>query len=244
MKIDCIDFIKSNEMSEKIVTLLHAFFEQPGYISNWAEQNDFEIEEIHCWKKPEYPDPKEVRRLLIMGGPMGVYQTKEFPWLIEEIKFIRAVIDAGNKVLGICLGSQLISAAMGAKVYLNEKPEIGWFDLNWNSDAFKHPLSYGVSSRSKVFHYHSDTFDLPENALLLASSQATKNQAYALGDNVLALQFHMEVNHDLLEDMLFHGEELVPDTYVQPVKRIWEGIYDVMQNHTDLATILENIYCD
>jgi len=123
-------------MSKKIVTLLHAFFEQPGYISNWAEQNDFEIEEIHCWKKPEYPDPKEVKRLLIMGGPMGVYQTKEYPWLIEEIKFIRAVIDAGNKVLGICMGSQLISAAMGAKVYPNEKPEIGLNKCFMNPDFF------------------------------------------------------------------------------------------------------------
>lgn len=231
-------------MSKKIVTLMHAFFEKPGYISNWAEQNDFEIEEIHCWKSPEYPDPKEVKRLLIMGGPMGVYQTKDYPWLIEEIRFIRAVIDAGNKVLGICLGSQLISAAMGAKVHQNHKPEIGWFDINWTSTAYDHPLSYGVSSRSKVFHYHADTFDLPENALLLASSLACMHQAYALGDNVLALQFHMEINHELLEDMLFHGEEIVKDTYVQNIKQIREGIYDVMQNHTDLATLLENIYCD
>jgi GMP synthase-like glutamine amidotransferase len=231
-------------MSKKIVTLLHAFFEKPGYISNWAEQNDFELDEIHCWQRPKYPDPKEVTRLLIMGGPMGVYQTKDYPWLIDEIKFIRGVIDAGNKVLGICLGSQLIAAAMGAKVYPNDKPEIGWFDLKWNRAAYDHPLSYGVSSHSKVFHYHSDTFDLPENAVLLASSQACKHQAFALGDHVLALQFHMEVTNELLEDMLFHGGELVKDNYVQSDEKIREGIYDVMQNHTDLATLLENIYCD
>ena len=231
-------------MNKTIVTLLHAFFEKPGYISNWAEQNDFEIEEIHCWKSPEYPDPRDVKRLLIMGGPMGVYETKKYPWLIDEIKFIRAVIDAGNKVLGICLGSQLISTAMGAKVYSNDQPEIGWFEIVWNEAAYKHPLSYGVSSHSKVFHYHGDTFDLPVNAVLLASSRGCKHQAYALGNNVLALQFHMEVNHELLEDMLFHGDELVPDTFVQNKKQIQDGIYDVMQNHTDLATLLENIYCD
>jgi GMP synthase-like glutamine amidotransferase len=230
-------------MSKTIVTLLHAFFEKPGYISNWAEQNDFEIEEIHCWKSPEYPDPKDVKRLLIMGGPMGVYEAKDYLWMLDEIRFIRAVIDAGNNVLGICLGSQLISAAMGAKVYPNDQPEIGWFEVRWNEAAYKHPLTYGVSSHSKVFHYHGDTFDLPEDAVLLASSKGCKHQAYALGNNVLALQFHMEVNHELLEDMLFHGDELVPDTFVQSKKQIQDGIYDVMQNHTDLGTLLENIYC-
>jgi GMP synthase-like glutamine amidotransferase len=229
-------------MSKKIVILLHAFFEKPGYISNWAEQNDFEIDEIHCWQRPEYPDPEKVERLLIMGGPMGVYQTKEYPWLIDEIKFIRGVIDAGNKVLGICLGSQLIAAAMGAKVYPNDKPEIGWFDLKWNKAAYDHPLSYGVSCHSKVFHYHSDTFDLPENAVLLASSQACKHQAFAMGDHVLALQFHLEITNELLEDMLFHGGELVKDDCVQSDEKIRDGIYDVMQNHADLATLLENIY--
>ena len=229
-------------MIKKIVTLLHAKFEQPGYVSNWASQNNFELEEIHCWKNPEYPDPKDVDRLLIMGGPMSVYQAIDYPWMLDEIRFIRAVIDAGNKVLGICLGSQLISAAMGAKVFPNLEPEIGWFEINWNKAAYEHPLTYGVSSHSKVFHYHGDTFDLPENAVLLASSKACLNQAYALGDNVLALQFHMEINHELLEDMLFHGDEIIQDSFVQSVKKIRDGIYDVMQNHTDLATLLENLY--
>jgi GMP synthase-like glutamine amidotransferase len=229
-------------MTKKIVALLHATFEQPGYISTWAEYNGFKIDEVYCWKNPKYPHPDDVDRLLIMGGPMGVNDVNDHPWLTEEIKFIRSVIDAGNKVLGICLGSQLISSAMGAKVFQNEKREIGWFEIEWNETAYRHSLTYGVSSLSKVFHYHGDTFDLPENAILLASSQACKHQAYALGNNVLALQFHMEITYDLLNDMLFHGEELVMDTFVQPEKMIREGIYDVMQNHTDLATILENMY--
>jgi GMP synthase-like glutamine amidotransferase len=231
-------------MNNKIVTLSHAFYESPGYISNWAAQNDFEIEEIKSWKRPEYPDPKEVKRLLIMGGPMGVYEVNEHPWLLEEIRFIRAVIDAGNRVLGICLGSQLIAAAMGAKVYPNDQSEIGWFEIRWNEAAYKHPLAYGVSSYSKVFHHHGDTFDLPEHAVLLASSTGCKHQAFALGNHVLALQFHMEVTKELIDDMLFHSDELVPGTFVQTRTQIEEGIYDVMQNHTDLASLLENIYCD
>lgn len=231
-------------MNKTIVTLLHAEFEQPGYISHWAEQNKFELELLNCWQNPVYPDPKEVDRILIMGGPMGVYEAQKYPWMLDEIRFIRSVIDAGKKVLGICLGSQMISAALGAKVYPNHCHEIGWFKLTWDKAAYDHPLTYGVSSHSKVFHYHGDTFDLPENALLLASSKACKHQAYALGNNVLALQFHMEITHELLEEMLFHGDDLDPDTFVQSRKQIRDGIYDVMQNHTDLATILENIFCD
>ena len=232
------------EMSNKIVTLSHVFYESPGYISKWAEQNDFEIEDISCWKNPKYPDPKDVKRLLIMGGPMGVYEAKDYPWILDEIRFIRTVIDAGNKVLGICLGSQLIAAAMGAKVYPNDYQEIGWFEIRWNEAAYKHPLAYGVSNHSKVYHHHGDTFDLPENAVLLASSEGCKHQAFAIGNNVLALQFHMEVNKELIEDMMFHSAELVPGTFVQDRKQIEDGIYDVMQNHTDLASLLENIYCD
>ena len=231
-------------MNNKIVTLSHVFYESPGYISKWAEQNNFEIEEIFCWKNPVYPDPKDVKRLLIMGGPMGVYDAKDYLWMLDEIRFIRAVIDAGNKVLGICLGSQLMSAAMGAKVYPNDYHEIGWFEIQWNEAAYKHPLAYGVSSHSKVFHHHGDTFDLPENAVLLASSKGCKHQAFAIGNTVLALQFHMEVNKELIEDMMFHSAELVPGTFVQDRKQIDDGIYDVMQNHTDLASLLENIYCD
>ena len=231
-------------MIKKIVTLLHAEFEQPGYISQWAGQNDFEIESFYCWKNPVYPDPKEVDRLLIMGGPMSVYEALKYPWMLDEIRFIRSVIDAGKKVLGICLGSQMISAALEAKVYPNPSREIGWFEIKWDKAAYEHPLTYGVSSHSKVFHYHGDTFDLPENAVLLASSSGCQHQAYALGNNVLALQFHMEVTHELLEDMLDHEDELIPEKFVQSKKRIQDGIYDVMQNHTDLATILKNIYCD
>jgi len=210
-------------MTKKIITLLHAEFEQPGYISQWAEQNDFEIEPINCWENPVYPDPKEVDRLLIMGGPMSVYEALKYLWMLDEIRFIRSVIDAGKKVLGICLGSQMISAALEAKVYPNHSREIGWFEIKWDKAAYEHPLTYGVSSHSKVFHYHGDTFDLPKNAVLLASSNGCQNQAFAFGNNVLALQFHMEVTHELLEDMLDHEDELIPEKFVQSKKRIQDA---------------------
>jgi len=228
----------------KIYALIHVDFEEPGYIGIWAENNDFEVIRINCWENPVYPDVNEVDRLLIMGGPMGVYETDKYDWLKTELVFIKNVIDAGKKVLGICLGSQLIAAAMGAKVYPMAKPEIGWFLVTWNKAALMHTLTRGVSRKTKVFHYHGDTFDLPENATLMASSDGCVNQAYVIGNNVIALQFHLEIVPELLTNMMANTGELVPDKFVQSKERIHEGIYDVMQNHTDLATILENIFLE
>jgi GMP synthase-like glutamine amidotransferase len=228
----------------KIHVLIHADFEQPGYIDLWAENNDFELVKIKCWENPTYPDVNTVDRLLIMGGPMGVYELDKYTWLATEIGFIKDVIDKGKKVLGICLGSQLIAAAMGAKVYPMTHKEIGWFMITWDKAALMHQLTKGVSRKTKVFHHHGDTYDLPDNATRMASSEGCVNQAFVIGNNVLALQFHMEIVPSLLKDMMAHGGELKTGSFVQTEERINEGIYDVMQNHTDLSTILENVFYD
>lgn len=228
----------------KIYALIHADFEQPGYIDLWAENNNFEVVKIKCWENPVYPDVNVVDRLLIMGGPMGVYETDKYNWLTTELVFIKDVIDKGKKVLGICLGSQLIAAAMGAKVYPMKNKEIGWFMITWDKAALMHTLTKGVSRKTKVFHYHGDTFDLPRNATLMASSEGCVHQAYVIGNNVLALQFHIEIIPELLNNMMAHAGELEIGPFVQTKERIQEGIYDVMQNHTDLATILENVFIE
>lgn len=226
----------------KIYVLIHADFEQPGYIDLWVVYNKCELIKINCFENPVYPIVNEVDRLIIMGGPMGVYETDKYNWLTPEISFIKSVIDGGKKVLGICLGSQLIAAAMGAKVYPMKHKEIGWFMITWEKAALMNSLTKGVSRKTKVFHHHGDTFDLPQQATLMASSEGCMNQAYVIGNNVLALQFHLEIVPDLLNGMMTHSAAVVPDRFVQTNERIQEGIYDVMQNHTDLATLLENMF--
>ena len=145
---------------------------------------------------------------------------RSFAWLSTEKKFIRQAIDAGKIVLGICLGSQLVSAALGAKVYANNEKEIGWFDIELTLNA-QAGIFYGIGSTLRVFHWHGDTFDLPENAVLLASSAATKNQAYIYKDRVLALQFHLEQTADTLHEMIETGrKELKKGKYIQPEKEL------------------------
>ncbi len=130
--------------------------------------------------------------LVVMGGPMGVYDTPEHPWIAPEIAGIAARIEAGRPTLGVCLGSQMIAAALGARVYPGSGPELGFAplaDLDMES-----PLAHlaGVA----MLHWHGDTFDLPAGARRLASTARYANQAFALGDHVLALQFHAEMGED------------------------------------------------
>lgn len=130
--------------------------------------------------------------LVVMGGPMGVYDAPEFPWITQEIAGIGARIAAGRPTLGVCLGSQMIAAALGARVYPGHEPEVG-FALLSDLDA-ESPLAHlaGVA----MLHWHGDTFDLPPGARRLASTPRYANQAFAVGDHVLALQFHAEMGED------------------------------------------------
>ncbi|NTV83276.1 MAG: amidotransferase, partial [Bacteroidales bacterium] len=124
--------------------------------------------------------------------------------------------------LGICLGSQMIASALGAKVYRNPVKEIGWFPIQIlkspNPQIFQFPIPF------TPLHWHGETFDLPEGAVLLASSEATKNQAFQYGKNVLAIQFHPEANRETLEDFCFHFKnELVPGKFIQTEDEIFSG---------------------
>ena len=112
----------------------------------------------------------------------------------------------------------MVSSALGARVYQNNEKEIGWFDISLTPAAQSGNLFSGLPSKMKVFHWHGDTFDLPENAVLLASSDATKNQAYVYNEKVLALQFHLET--DSLEEMIGSGVDEMPGRYIQTEEEI------------------------
>lgn len=139
--------------------------------------------------------------LIVMGGPMGVYEQDRYPFLKRELSFIRKAMEADKPVLGICLGSQLIAHALGARVYPNAKKEIGWYRVHLTSEGKKDPLMKGANA-PWVFQWHGDTFDLPRGARRLASSTLCKNQAFRYGDNVYALQYHLEVDGPMIREWL------------------------------------------
>jgi GMP synthase-like glutamine amidotransferase len=138
-----------------------------------------------------------------MGGPMGVYEEKEYPLLKEEKVMIREAFKDNIPILGICLGSQLIANALGAKVY-PYKQEIGWYDVRRvNADD----VSRDLPERMMTFQWHNDTFDLPENAKQLYEGNNVRNQAFRIG-NAIALQFHLEVTPEIINKWIESEESL------------------------------------
>jgi len=136
---------------------------------------------------------------IILGGPIGVYETEDYPFLQQEIDLLKVRLEKNLPTLGICLGAQLIAHALGAKVYAGHSKEIGWSKLKLASIE-NNPLK--ALEDIEVLHWHGDTFDLPEQAELLASSDLYPNQAFRVGQNILALQFHAEVASESLEKWL------------------------------------------
>lgn len=143
---------------------------------------------------------------IILGGPIAVYETEDYPFLQQEIDLLKVRLEKNLPTLGICLGAQLIAAALNAKVYPGDVKEIGWSKLSLASIE-NNPLK--ALEDIDVLHWHGDTFDLPEQAELLASTELYANQAFRIGSNILALQFHPEVASDSLEKWLIgHSCEL------------------------------------
>lgn len=144
---------------------------------------------------------------VICGGPIGVYETDRYPFLLDELDAIERRVESGRPTLGLCLGAQLVAAAMGAPVYPGRRKEIGWGRVQLTLDGRISCLS--AVADSPVLHWHGDTFDLPPGATLLASSDLYSNQAFSIGPTTLALQFHAEADPVRMEQWLIgHTAEL------------------------------------
>jgi GMP synthase (glutamine-hydrolysing) len=152
-------------------------------------------------KVPE--DPFGSLGFIVMGGPMGVYEADRFPFLRDEQRLIRQAAESGLPVLGICLGAQLIAAALGARVYPGPRKEIGWYPVEVTTPAAE--FAAGLPSRFMAFHWHGDTFDLPPGATPLFRSDLYENQGFRWGRNVLAIQFHLEVTAAMVDEWLADG---------------------------------------
>lgn len=204
----------------KITCLMHAAIEQPGTISEWARQRGHRMNTVHLYRGERLPEAlDDPDMLLVMGGPMNIYEDNRYPWLAAEKEGIARAISSGRLVVGICLGAQLVAGALGARISRNTCREIGWFPVDFTETATK--LFPDLPRKNTVFHWHSDSYDLPAGAGLLASSEGTPCQAFSHGGHVFAFQFHMEVTSEMVGDFTSaFGDELVPDRFVQDRDRI------------------------
>jgi len=220
----------------------HVLHEGLGSIEEWVLLSGHSLTSTKFFEGATLPEMSDLDWLIIMGGPMSVNDEEQFLWLTDEKKFIRQAIDEGKTVLGICLGSQLVSSALGAKVYPNKEREIGWFDIEFTNAAQTGSLFNEMGSRIRAFHWHGDTFDLPDNAIHLASSEGCKNQAYLYKDRVLALQFHLEPTWDLLLGMIESGRnELTPGKYIQSEDELLRHRHLLESNKKILFALLNRL---
>jgi GMP synthase-like glutamine amidotransferase len=187
---------------------IHYFQHTPteglGKIRAWAQDRGHALSGTHFDRRERLPNVDEIDWLVIMGGPMNVYQYRDHPWLRDEKRCIAQAIERGKTVLGVCLGAQLIADVLGAKVHQNPEFEIGWLPVRLLDAAHTVAAFEKFPRELTPLHWHGDTFDLPPGALALAKSDGCKNQAFAVGNNLIGVQFHIEVT---LEDVRVFCED-------------------------------------
>ncbi|MGJ7029956.1 type 1 glutamine amidotransferase [Niabella hirudinis] len=226
----------------KVHYLQHVPFEGPGYIESWMQEQHHELSVTRFYDAAyQLPAIDAIDGLIIMGGPMGVYDEARYPWLAEEKKFIKACILSGKKLLGICLGAQLIASCLGAKVAGATYKEIGWFPVQPAIGSQRLPWFDALFKNNPVvFHWHGDRFDIPADSLNLLISAANSNQAFCYGATVIGLQFHLEITASSMNQMLTHGAaDLESALHVQSEQTIMEGLVHINPCNQMMAVVLQ-----
>jgi GMP synthase-like glutamine amidotransferase len=197
----------------KVHVLQHAPFEGLGSIAAWLSEHHAAVSVTRLFAGGPLPSADAFELLIAMGGPMSVNDEDALPWLRSEKQLVRDAVTAGRRVLGVCLGAQLIASALGARVFRNRVKEIGWFPVQAVPSP---PDTFRFPAELEVFHWHGETFDLPPGAVRLARSEGCEQQAFQIGRNVLGLQFHLETTPESVDAMLENGrDDLTPGPFVQ-----------------------------
>jgi GMP synthase (glutamine-hydrolysing) len=187
----------------KLLVFQHVAWEILGTLDPLLRSYGFRNRYVNFGRQHDAPSRVEgYHGLVVLGGPMNVDQAADHPHLETEVRIIREALERDIPVLGICLGAQLIAKALGAKVYANDVKEIGWYDVAVTDEGRNDPLFEHFDESEKIFQWHGDTFELPEQAVHLASSSTCPNQAFRYGERVYGLQFHLEVDAPLIDRWL------------------------------------------
>ncbi len=210
-----------------VIILQHHPVEGPGQIESVLTNKGFAVVKIPLFSM-DFPgelfqmiNSPSVKGLVVMGGPMGVYDEDQYSFLTPEKQFIKRMVEVGKSVLGICLGSQLLASALGAKVYPGPKKEIGWYTIQLQPETREDPLFGWLWEQSprtfQTFHWHGDRFDLPEGAVVLASSDQTPHQVFRYG-NSWGILCHLEATSELIQDFCKTFWQELCDEKISPIQ--------------------------
>jgi GMP synthase (glutamine-hydrolysing) len=176
----------------RVLVLQHIACEPPGTFGEVMCERDVEAVPVELDEGEPLPDWRSFDAILVMGGPMSVNDEREHPWLVEEKRAVGDAVRAGVPVLGVCLGSQLLASALGARVYPTPRPEIGLLGVELSQEGRRDPVLGALQGPLVTLQWHGDTFDLPDGAVALASSPLVPNQAFRYGERAYGVQFHLE----------------------------------------------------
>ena len=193
--------------------------EHLGVFSKILNENNISYQYIKLYEEEEIPNLNDYSAIIILGGPMNVYEERKYPFLKKENSSIKEALKINKPMLGICLGAQIIARAAGAKVYPAKRKEIGWFTLNLTTGGIENDVFRGLERQFTVFQWHGDTFDIPSGSIRLAKSNLFPNQAFSIGKTTYALQFHLEVTKKMIlewvnryeDELVTLKEEVDPD---------------------------------
>ena len=221
--------------------LQHVPFEGLGTIQPFFLKRHVQFEMTHLYASEPLPGIEDFDFLVIMGGPMGVHDTEQYPWLMEEKRLIGEAIEAGKTLLGICLGAQMIADVLGAEVRPMGYREIGWFPISLSPEA--PDRFYEMLGRDFIaLHWHGDTFEIPSEALPFGSSEACPNQGYIYADRVVGLQFHLEFDKASVDRLARNcPEELDGTRWVQTADQMRDDPEQFANGHARMDRLLDHL---
>lgn len=181
----------------RLLVLQHIACEHPGAFSEVIAERGAEPVAVELDAGEPLPDWRGFDGVVAMGGPMGAGDEAEHPWLAAEKELVGEAVEAGRPFLGVCLGVQLLAAALGARVYQAPEPEVGLLEVELTAAGRDDPLFAGIDDPLLSLQWHGDTFDLPDGGVHLARSEQVANQAFRAGERAYGVQFHLEVTAEM-----------------------------------------------
>lgn len=226
----------------RIHTIEHVPFEGPGAIAQYAVARGHALTRTGIFLGEPLPAIEEVDLLVIMGGPMSVHDEDRLDWLRTEKRYLVQAVEAGTRMLGVCLGAQLLAEILGGRVTRNHEREIGWFPVRLTAGGAKSSLFSGFGPEFPAFHWHGETFSIPPGASRVAESGACRHQAFEARGRIVGLQFHLETTPESMEQLIANcADELEPRTaFVQSADEMrarqgltsatWTSLFGLLDN--------------